>query len=143
MTTKRRATLVAVVGAALLAPTALAQTVQAPRSGSTYKGSPGRVAIAISGDSMGLVAFGFRCRSTTGRTSLNDVALKRTSKGYAFAARVSGNVTFADGRPDENAAIRLEGRFSRTARSVRGRFRVSSRRCRTGYVDWTARRVSR
>jgi hypothetical protein len=124
---------------AALAPAAIAQAPAAPRSGSVYEGSPGKVAILVSNGRMGLAAFSFRCTGTRGRTSLNDVALVKTPKGYRFGVRTHGNVSFNDGRSDENAAVRLSGRFSTTARSVRGHFRVTSRHCHTGDVAWTAR----
>jgi hypothetical protein len=133
--------IVAAVCAAALVPAAIARPVAAPPSGSVYEGSPGQVAIAVSGPRLSLVAFGFRCTGTRGRTSLNDVPVVWRRNRYRFAVRTHGNVTFANGRTDENAAVRLSGRFSRTTRSIRGRFRVRSRHCHTGYVYWTARRV--
>jgi hypothetical protein len=135
----RRACFWTALAVGALAPAAPAQTVSAPRSGSVYQGSPGKVQLAVSGRSLGLAAFSFTCSSTRGRTSLNSIALQRTSRGYRFEFRGRGGITFADGRADENGSIRFAGRFSRTARSVRGTSRVTSRHCRAGEVEWTAR----
>jgi hypothetical protein len=129
----------AAVAVVALVPAASAEAVTAPRSGSVYEGSPGKMAIAVSGKRLSIAAFSFRCSGARGRTSLNDIALAKTSTGYRFAVRVHGNVTFSSSRPDENAAIRFSGRFTTTARSVRGRFRVRSSHCHTGYVRWRAR----
>jgi len=116
---------------------------RAPRSG-RFDGSTGpkrRITLIVQGRSIDLAAFDFRCRSVTGRTSLNQIAIRRTSSGYRFSIRSAGSISFSDGRADENGRMELSGRFSSTGRSVRGRLRVRSTRCRdTGSVRWSARR---
>ena len=112
--------------------------VKAPKSGSQYDGNH-KLVLYISGKSVELVAFNFPCRDTTGRTSLNDIALKKTKKGYKFAIKAHGSISFADGRPDENGAVNISGRFSRKAKTVAGHFRVGSPSCGdTGAVKWHA-----
>ena len=112
--------------------------VKAPKSGSEYDGNH-KLVLYISGKSIELVAFNFRCGETTGRTSLNDIPLKKTKKGYRFAIKAHGSITFADGRPDENGAVSISGRFGRRAKSVAGHFRVKSPSCgNTGVVAWKA-----
>jgi hypothetical protein len=125
---------------ALAAAAPAGGAVKAPPSGSRYEGFPGGIVLVTSGRSIQLAAFSFRCDSTRGRTSLNDVRLRRTRRGYRFEIRTFGSVSFEDGRPDENAQVRFRGRFSRSAKSVRGAFRVTSASCRSGIVEWTALR---
>ena len=52
-----------------------------------------------------------------GRTSLNSIKLKKTPKGYAFAIKAHGIVSYSDNQDDENGAIDISGRFSRTGRA--------------------------
>jgi hypothetical protein len=112
--------------------------VKAPKSGSEYDGTH-KLVLYISGKSIEIVAFNFRCGHTTGRTSLNDIPLKKTKKGYRFAIKAHGSITFADGRPDENGAVNISGRFGRRAKRVAGHFRVKSPSCgNTGVVAWKA-----
>ena len=137
----RLAAMLAVLALALT-PAAVAAAhqpkVKAPKSGSEYDGNH-KLVIYISGKSIELVAFNFRCGDTTGRTSLNDIPLKKTKKGYRFAIKAHGSITFADGRPDENGAINISGRFGRRAKRVAGHFRVKSPSCgNTGVVAWKA-----
>jgi hypothetical protein len=118
------------------------QTVRPPRSGSVYHGAAHHVDLQISGRSIAIIAFSFRCDGTKGRISLNDLRLKRSRLGYGFYAVVHGNVTFSDGKPDENGEVHIRGRFTPNAKSVRGRFRVVSPRCgNTGRLRWSATRV--
>jgi hypothetical protein len=115
-----------------------ASTVKAPKSG-TYTGYPGRMTLYVSGKSLSLVAFSFKCGEAKGRTSLNSIKLKKTRKGYAFSTKTHGNVTYSDDQPDENAAVNLSGRFSKTGKSSAGVFRVKTPRCgSTGDVKWRA-----
>jgi hypothetical protein len=131
----------AVVALVTLATTATglaASSVKAPRSG-TWAGYPGGMTMYVSGKSLSLVAFSFKCGQAHGRTSLNDIRLKKTKKGYTFSVKTHGNVTYTDDQPDENAAVRMSGRFSKTGKSAAGTFRVRTPRCgSTGDVKWRA-----
>jgi hypothetical protein len=118
-----------------------AAKVKAPMSGRTYSGRPGGIQLSISGKSIQIVAFRFRCHDTTAATSLTGIPLKKTSRGYRFAIKAHGIVSYADGKPDENGAVDINGRFSRTARSAGGALRVKTPRCGdTRRVDWRAHR---
>jgi hypothetical protein len=129
---------VALVALAGTATSLAAGTVKAPRSG-TYAGYPGAMTLYVSGKSLSLVAFSFKCGEAKGRTSLNSIKLKKTKKGYAFSIKTYGNVTYSDDQPDENAAVNLSGRFSKTGKSSMGVFRVKTPRCgSTGDVKWRA-----
>ena len=112
--------------------------VKAPKSGSEYDGNH-KLVLYISGKSIELVAFNFRCSDTTGRTSLNDIELSKAKKGYKFGIKAHGIISFANGTPDENGAVNISGRFGRRAKTVAGHFRVKSPSCGdTGVVDWKA-----
>jgi hypothetical protein len=128
----------ALVPLAATATSLAASTVKAPRSG-TYTGHPGGMTLYVSGKSISLAAFSFKCGEAHGRTSLNDMRLKKTKKGYAFSLKAHGNVTYSDDQPDENAAVNISGRFSKSGKSSVGVFRVKSPRCgSTGDVKWRA-----
>ena len=137
----RRAIAVALVLVTVAAGVAAA-SVRAPRSGATYTGpSPNDAFLRVSGRSVAILALSFRCGDVSGRTSLNDLRLKRTSRGYRFNADANGNVTYSDDQPDENARVHVSGRFSESARTVRGHIRVRSARCGdTGNLRWRASR---
>jgi hypothetical protein len=136
-----------VICAAVLAAmpaTAAAATVKAPKSGSSYEsGPPFSVLVQISGRSVEIAAFNFGCKDVFGRTSVNDFRLKRTEKGYRFHAAAKAIASYSDGT-DENVSVRFSGRFSRSAKTVRGHLRVKSTRCSdTGYFRWRAALVRR
>jgi hypothetical protein len=115
--------------------------VKAPKSGSQYSTKSGRVALYISGKSIQLAFIEFKCGQTTGKTNLNSIKLKKTSNGYGFTIKTHGNVTYSDDQPDENAAVKMSGKFSRDAKTVKGFYRVTSPRCgSSGDVHWTGRR---
>ena len=115
--------------------------VKAPKSGSQYSTKSGRVALYISGKSIQLAFIEFKCGQTTGKTNLNAIKLKKTSTGYGFTIKTHGNVTYSDEQPDENAAVKMSGKFSRDAKTVKGFYRVTSPRCGgTGDVHWKASR---
>jgi hypothetical protein len=117
-------------------------TVKAPKSGQ-YNGHPrGKdLTLYISGKSIDLAAFSFKCADTSGRTSLNGIALKKTSKGYKFGLNAHGSITFGDDQPDENGKVSISGRFTRSGKKATGVFRVRSPRCHdTGNINWSARR---
>jgi hypothetical protein len=117
-----------------------AAAVKRPPDGATYRGSPGNVELLTSGRSITLAAFSFRCGETRGRTNVNGIRLHRTREGYRFRLRAAVSITFEDGTPDQNGEALFRGRFSRTARSVRGVFWARSPLCTRREVAWTARR---
>jgi hypothetical protein len=135
----------AAVTALALVPVADAakkSSVKVPKSGQ-YNGNPrGKpLTLYVSGKSIQLAAFSFKCADTGGRTSLNAIALKKTKKGYKFSFSGSGNITFDDGQPDENGKISISGLFTRSGKKATGVFRVRSPRCPdTGNVMWSAKR---
>jgi hypothetical protein len=108
-------------------------------SGSTVKGRA--ITLYVSGKSVQLAAFSFACRGADGRTSLNDIKLVKTRKGYKFAVKAHGNVSFSDGRPDENAKVNITGRFATGGAKATGAFRVKSLHCPdTGSIHWRVKR---
>jgi len=116
--------------------------VRPPKSGQ-YDGHPrGKdLTLYVSGRSIQLAAFSFKCADTSGRMSLNDIPLKKTSKGYKFGLNANGSITFADEQPDENGKVSISGQFTRSGKKVTGVFRVRSPRCQdTGNIKWSARR---
>jgi hypothetical protein len=117
--------------------------VNAPKSG-IYRGTAGvrrNLMLWVSGRDISIVAFDFTCGQVVGRTSLNDLPLRRTPLGYRFIVRAHGSVTFSDGQPDQNAPVYIQGRFTRSGRTVSGTLRVRPPRCRnTCLVRWSARR---
>jgi hypothetical protein len=136
------ATLAAGLAGGLPAATGAA-TVKAPRSGK-YEGATTRkrpLTLYTTGKAIDLAAFQFDCKATVGKGSLNDIRLRKSAKGYRFAIRARGSISFTDEGPDENAAIAISGRFSRDGKTVRGVLRVKSHRCGdTRKVRWSARR---
>jgi hypothetical protein len=139
--------LIAAAATLAIVPTAAATTtstakVRLPKSGQ-YSGSPrGKdLTLYVSGKSVELAAFSFKCADTVGRISLNGIPLKKTKKGYKFGVKAHGTISFSDGKPDENGAASISGRFARDGRSAKGVFRVRSARCHdTGTIKWTAKR---
>jgi hypothetical protein len=135
----------AAIALALLVPAAgsASEPVRAPKTGSVYTGQHGGLELRISGRSIEFVAFGFDCGRKNGRTVLNSVPLEKTPRGYRFGIRSGANMTYPESnQPDENGSVRFRGRFSRSAKSVRGVFRVTAPHCRTGDVEWRAFRRS-
>ena len=140
----------AVISAALV-PGALGAArpvVKVPSSGATYRGVTDdrqKVSLFPSGKALQIFALNFVCvGKVVGSTSLEGIKLTRTDLGYKFSIRAHGIVSYKDGKPDENASINLSGRFSRSARSVTGRVRVRSPRCRsTTFHDWHAAKSRR
>jgi hypothetical protein len=118
---------------------AAAAKVKAPKSG-MYHG-PGGLQMSISGKSVEIVAFEFACKNTKGATSLSSIALKKSPRGYRFGIKAHGIVSYRDNQPDENGAIDISGRFSRTGTSAAGTLRVKTPRCGgTGAIKWRAKR---
>ena len=127
-----------------LAPIAGAakQTVKVPKSGE-YHGNPrGQdLTLDISGKTIQIAVFGFRCADTTGRMGLNDIRLKKTSKGYKFGITAYGGITFAGGEGAENGKASISGQFTRSGKRATGVFRVKSPTCHdTGQIKWSAKR---
>jgi hypothetical protein len=128
----------ALVPLAATATSVAAGKVKAPKSG-TYTGYPGAMTLYVSGKSISLAAFSFKCGDTHGRTSLNAIKLKWTKKGYSFSLKAHGNVTYSDDQPDQNGTVNISGRFSKTGKSSAGLYRVKTPRCgSTGDVKWRA-----
>jgi hypothetical protein len=144
----RRSALTATIVAGLAGafpptPMAAGTRVKAPRSGQ-YAGLTAEkhpLKLYVSGKTIDLAAFEFDCKTTVGKGSLDDLRLTKTKRGYRFAIRAYGSLSFADEGDDENALVHLSGRFSRDARAVRGVLTVKSPRCgNTGSIKWTAHR---
>jgi hypothetical protein len=139
-----RRLLLVIAVAALVVPAAVpaATAPRAPKSGSTYtNGAPSSVFMRISGRSVEIVAISFPCGDASGRASLNDFRLKRTSKGYRFNADANGLVSYSDEAPDENGTVHVSGRFEMDAKRVRGHIRVKTPRCgNTGDLKWRAKK---
>jgi hypothetical protein len=113
--------------------------VKAPKSGSEYRGPERNVFLRISGKSVEIIGFDFPCAGASGRTSLNELRLKRTKGGYRFDIDAHGSAGYSDGYPDQNGKVHIGGRFTRDARKVRGHFRVRTPRCGdTGRLKWRA-----
>ena len=118
--------------------------VKAPADGSKYTGTTPKVTIYVSGKRIQIVAWRFRCNNAKGNTSLQDIKLTKTDKGYKFGIESNGIVTYsdADTHPDQNGAISINGRFGRRAKTVAGHFRVKTPRCDSGKVAWDAELAS-
>jgi hypothetical protein len=136
---------VAATAALALVPVAAASkqpNVKVPKSGQ-YDGTAGGKSITLvtSGKSIQIVAFDFACAGTQGRTGLNGIKLKKTARGYKFAIKAHGSITFRDNQPDENGAVDISGLFTRSGKSAKGVLRVKSHRCgNTGNVNWKVKR---
>jgi hypothetical protein len=90
-----------------------------------------------------VMAIDFQCGYASGRAKLRRIKLRRTRRGFRFAARRTARVTYSAGSAPEVGSIRISGRFTRTGKRVRGRARMRSRFCgRTGTVRWGARYTS-
>jgi hypothetical protein len=139
------ACVLAAISAALVpgAWSATKPVVKAPSSGAKYTGvtdDKQKVSLSPSGKALQFFALDFVCvGKVVGSTSLEAIKLTRTDLGYRFSIRAHGIVSYKDGKTDENAAINVSGRFSRSGKTVAGRVRVRSPRCRsTAFHDWHA-----
>jgi hypothetical protein len=122
---------------------AASSKVKRPNSGKYSGRSAERrpVTLYVSGQSIQLIAFSFACGKTDGLTSLSEIALKKSKKGYKFFVKARGIVSYSDGADDQNGTIILKGRFGRTGKAAIGTFRVKTKRCGdTGAVKWSAKR---
>lgn len=111
--------------------TRTARRVKRPKSG-TYSGKSAQgndVTLLTSGSTIDVAALTFDCGATTGRTTLDDVPMHLTPRGYAFDIKAHGSVTYADDDSSENAAIDLSGRFTVAGTAASGHFRITSHRC--------------
>jgi hypothetical protein len=138
-----RATVPALVLALALALAASAEAkVRAPDG--DYTG-PRDMFLRVSEKRIEIMAFNFPCRKhpkAHGRTSLNDIALKKRDKGYKFSTKVYGIVSYSDEHVDQNGVTSINGQFGRKGGFVRGRFQSSTRYCGpTGKLDWKANRA--
>jgi hypothetical protein len=118
--------------------------LKAPKSGSVYSGHHPKIDLHIEDKhSIQIVAIRFPCKMVRGNTSLQDIKIKKNSKGYRFDIDSFGIVTYSDSEkyPDENAEIILHGRFSRNAKSVAGNLRIKAPRCDTHRILWSAKRT--
>jgi hypothetical protein len=132
----------ALLVAAPLADGATKSSVKRPKSGS-YSGTTEQkkdITLYVSGKSIDLAAFSFKCQGTGGRTSMNALKLVKTSKGYKFSLKAHGSISFSDGQPDENGKVEIGGRFSVNGKQAAGTFRVRSSHCHTGVRTWHAKR---
>jgi hypothetical protein len=138
ITTFAAAACVSVVAVAVPAASGALVPVRAPSSGK-YTGRG--VDVYVSGRSIMLFAASFRCGSTSGRTSLDDIPIRKTRSGYSFHIRIYGSVTFANYHTDQNGLFNLAGAFSRNGRRVTGTLRVSVPYCGKPHtVRWSAMR---
>jgi hypothetical protein len=137
------ATLAAAPAAVLPATAAAKKQVKAPKDGkySGHAGTYKTLALYVSGKSVQIVAWQFKCGNTTGSTSLSDIPLKKTKKGYKLKITAHGIVSYADNKPDENGTLKIQGRFNRVAKKISGVLSVKTPRCGpTGDLKWSAQR---
>jgi hypothetical protein len=133
--------------AALPAAAGAAKHRKAPKAGAHYAGHTGdggEFTLDVADKkTVKIVAFQFDCGNVTGRTSLQDIPIKKTKKGYKFRIEAYGIVTYSDEKQDENGKIDVSGKFSKGAKQVTGQLRVRPPRCHdTGKIHWTAHRKS-
>ena len=114
--------------------------VKTPKSGklkATTAVGKHPITLYISGKSIQLIAIEFRCKETLGRTSISDIKLTKTKKGYKFSIDAHGIVSYTDEGTDENGAIGIAGRFSKDGKKVTGLMHVKTPRCGgTGNLKW-------
>ena len=139
------ASLVAVAALAatpLGAQAAHASSVKAPKdgdySGDTERG--GKLSVNVAGKSIQIAAIQFKCHDTVGHTSLQDIPLKKTRRGYKFGIAAHSIVSYDDGYPDQNAPVEIWGQFFRGGKAAKGTLRVRAPRCGTGLLGWRIRR---
>jgi hypothetical protein len=119
-----------------------AAKVRAPRS-TRYEGTARgkKFTLYVSGKSIALASLAFACGDVDGSTTLNDIELRKTRKGYKFGIEAHGSIGYSDEAPEENGAVDLSGRFSKDGKRASGVFRVKSHRCgNSGNIRWSAHR---
>jgi hypothetical protein len=133
----------AAAAALVLVPMADAASHKVKAPNGQYNGTArGKdLTMLVSAKTIQIAAFSFACDGTVGRTSLDEISLKKTKKGFRFGIKAHGSITFSDGQPDENGAVDLSGSFTPNGKTVAGVFRVRSHRCQdTGSIKWKAKR---
>ena len=135
---------VAIATVAASAPAAEALGAQPKRPSGQYSGEGGRFMLIVSGRTIDVAAFDFPCGATRGRTTVNDVRIRKRRGRWRFSIRTFGSATFDDERPDANVRIAFSGRFSPTARVATGKLTVSASTCGSKKTqDWTTNRLQR
>jgi hypothetical protein len=130
-----------VASLAVALPATAVAKVTAPNG--DYTG-PRNLFMRISGKRIEILAFNFPCHKhpkSHGRTSLDDIPLKKRDQGYKFSIKAYGLVTYSNNHVDENGVTSISGQFGRKGKSVHGRFQSSTRHCgATGKLNWSAER---
>jgi hypothetical protein len=90
-----------------------------------------------------LVVFDFACGFASGHTTLRNVKLKKSARGYTFLVRGRHKVTYSDRHRSERATMSVSGRFSAAGKSARGRVSVKSSHCGARTARWHATYTSR
>jgi hypothetical protein len=119
-------------------------TVQVPRSGiySGHTEADTDIEISISGKSVEYVAFAFECKKVIGRASLQDFQLRESRRGYKLSLDAHSGVTYEDDElPPDNAAVSVDGRFTRGAKRASGTLEVAASQCETGPIAWHVHRA--
>lgn len=80
----------------------------------------------------------FACGKSVGTTSIEAVKVQLRDGRYRFDLKVKALVGYEDGAPDENGDVRIRGRFATDAETARGDVTVTTSRCTTGAVKWSA-----
>ena len=124
----------------LLGPMAPGFSAGVKRPAGEYTGQRGQLLISVTGRSIELAAFDFPCRRTTGRTSLNDIPIRRARGRWRFSIRTFGIATYRDDFPDENARIRFTGRFTPNGRRVTGTVTFTTPHCGNDTIAFSASR---
>src|SRR5688572_29555563 len=124
-----RSVLALTVAVTLLSLTAPAFAAGPTRPAGTYTGHAGTFSMQVAGRSIVIVGFDFKCRGTTGRTTLSEIPIKRVRGRWRFSIRTFGNVTYRDDVPDENARVRLTGAFTKNGRRLTARVVIATPRC--------------
>lgn len=110
------------------------------RPSGTYTGDRGRIVMSVADRSIEIVAIDFRCRGTRGKTSVSAIPIRKVRGRWRFSIRTFGIATYADDYPDENARVKLSGRFSPTGKLVVGRYRIRAPHCGRTRAEWRAYR---
>jgi hypothetical protein len=131
--------------AAVAAPTAAGAAQHRVKAPDGEYGGPHKLFMSVSAKTIDVLALNFPCGpgKGKGRMSLDDIALRKTSRGYKFSIKAHGIVGYSDGHPEENGVMSISGQFTRRAKSASGRYQAWSRRCgASGKLDWRAERES-
>lgn len=129
-------------GASACGKTAQKQRARPPIDGYHYNGSTEHgemMTFSAYGMSLPLFEAKFACGKTVGTTGVEAVKVERQDGRYSFDLAVKGLVGYADGAPDENGDIHIRGSFARDARTASGDLTVTTPRCASGTVHWSAK----